>query len=440
MDFSSFFNQVLFQIGTKEFTVLNMVYAVLAIVVITLLYRLVFNILIPKYYDRVKPENLVKPKRAILFILFLATVIGLIWSFELDYVLFENELITFTVVTALQAILILLLARLFDWVISKALAYNYQRSRHDDDSVKEPRVDKKPSEKTASRTVQYAVYIFAAILILESFQIDYILYAYGEYEFKISTILWVVFIFLVARLSIWVVTQLALFSYYRRNEIDVGSRYAINQLVKYIVYVIAVFVVLDNLGIQMTVIWGGLAALLVGIGLGLQQTFNDLLSGILLLFERSVEVGDVVQIDGLIGSVKRIGLRASIIETRENVTVIVPNSKLVTNSVINWSHFDDKVRFKINVGVAYGSDTQKVKKILIRVATDSIYVLDAPPPLVRFVNFGDSSLDFELHFWSRNFLVIEDIKSDLRFAIDEAFRENDVTIPFPQRDVWMKDK
>ena len=122
------------------------------------------------------------------------------------------------------------------------------------------------------------------------------------------------------------------------------------------------------------------------------------------------------------------------------MSVIVPNSKLVTNNVINWSHFDDKVRFKINVGVAYGSDTQKVKNLLIKVAIDNIYVLDSPPPIVRFVNFGDSSLDFELHFWSRNFLVIEDIKSDLRFSIDQAFRENDVQIPFPQRDVWLKNK
>jgi small-conductance mechanosensitive channel len=140
----------------------------------------------------------------------------------------------------------------------------------------------------------------------------------------------------------------------------------------------------------------------------------------------------------MIGRVKRIGLRTSIIETTENITVIVPNSKLVTDSVINWSHQDDRARFTLSIGVAYGSDTALVKKILLQVATDNIYVLGKPLPIVRFVGFGDSSLDFQLLVWSRNFIVIEDIKSDLRFEIDRLFRENDVVIPFPQRDVWMK--
>ena len=177
---------------------------------------------------------------------------------------------------------------------------------------------------------------------------------------------------------------------------------------------------------------------MVGVGLGLQQTFNDLLSGILLLFERTVEVGHMVKIGEMVGTVKGIGLRTSIIETRENVTVIVPNSKLVTDAVINWSHQDEKVRFIVAVGVAYGSDTEKVKNILLETARDNIYVIRKPAPSVRFVNFGDSSLDFQLLIWSRNFIVIEDIKSDIRFEIDRKFREEGIVIPFPQRDVWMR--
>ncbi|NRA51650.1 MAG: mechanosensitive ion channel, partial [Phaeodactylibacter sp.] len=104
----------------------------------------------------------------------------------------------------------------------------------------------------------------------------------------------------------------------------------------------------------------------------------------------------------------------------------------------NWSHNDNKARFHISVGVAYGSDTELVKQLLLNVARSNAEVIRHPSPLVRFVNFGDSSLDFELHFWSSEFIRIEDVKSEMRFKIDQAFRENNITIPFPQRDIWLK--
>ncbi|MCB0568594.1 MAG: mechanosensitive ion channel, partial [Phaeodactylibacter sp.] len=108
--------------------------------------------------------------------------------------------------------------------------------------------------------------------------------------------------------------------------------------------------------------------------------------------------------------------------------------------VINWSHNDSKARFLVKVGVAYGSDTALVKKLLLNVARENAFVLRHPAPFVRFIDFGESSLDFELHFWTHEFIRIEDIKSDMRFEIDQTFRDNQVTIPFPQRDVWMRDK
>ena len=285
------------------------------------------------------------------------------------------------------------------------------------------------------KTLFYTGLLF---LILQSFNLDYPLFSNEKYDLRISDIFEAVLILLFARLIFWAVTQVILWSYYKRSKIDSGAQYAVNQLLQYVIYVIAILLALSSLGIQMTVLWGGAAALLVGLGLGLQQTFNDFFSGIILLFERSVSVGDVVNIGGLIGTVKKIGLRASIVESRDSITVIVPNSKLVTDNVVNWSHYDAKVRFSINVGVAYGSDTALVKKILLKVADTNIYIKRHPVPFVRFTNFGDSSLDFELLFYSRNFIVIEDVKSDLRFDIDKEFRENGIEIPFPQRDVWMK--
>ncbi|MEM9992113.1 MAG: mechanosensitive ion channel domain-containing protein, partial [Bacteroidota bacterium] len=202
---------------------------------------------------------------------------------------------------------------------------------------------------------------------------------------------------------------------------------------------IAILVAIQNLSIDLTVIWASITALLVGLGLGLQTTFNDWVSGIILLFEGSVEVGDIIQMDDkTIGTVRKIGVRTSRVETLENVTIIVPNSQLTNDKVINWSHYDNKIRFVVKVGVAYGSDTKLVKGLLLEAARENEFVMTYPSPFVRFVNFGDSSLDFELHIWSQDFLHIEDVKSDLRFSIDQRFRANDVAIPFPQMDIWVK--
>ncbi|MCB9302230.1 MAG: mechanosensitive ion channel [Lewinellaceae bacterium] len=279
-------------------------------------------------------------------------------------------------------------------------------------------------------------------MALKSFGFDFQLFDFQSkgttYAFHISNILVAFFILLTARLASWLLIQLVLNSYYRRNSINVGSQYAINQLLKYFLYVIAFLMALEALGVTLTVLWGGAAALLVGLGLGLQETFKDFFSGIILLFERTVEVGDVVVVDGTVGTVRRIGLRTSLVETRDNLTVIVPNSRLVVEKVINWSHNDNKARFLVKVGVAYGTDTALVKKLLLNVARENAFVIRHPPPFVRFTDFGESSLDFEIHFWTHEFIRIEDVKSDMRFEIDKAFRENQVTIPFPQRDVWMK--
>jgi len=217
--------------------------------------------------------------------------------------------------------------------------------------------------------------------------------------------------------------------------VNMGSQYAINQLLKYFIYTIAIIVVLQNLGLQMTLILGGAAALLVGVGLGLQQTFNDFFSGIVLLFERSVEVGDVLQVGAEIGTVRNIGLRASQIEGRNNKIIIVPNSKLVNDNVVNWSSNDDKVRFHLDVGVSYESDAEEVKSLLVQAAKDNPYILNYPGPFVRLTTFADYSLNFELIFWSRNFIVIEDIKSDLRISIHKIFKEHNIEIPFPKQDI-----
>jgi len=224
-----------------------------------------------------------------------------------------------------------------------------------------------------------------------------------------------------------------------KKGLDIGKSHAVLQLIKYILWITAIILCLDALGINLTILLAGSAALLVGLGLGLQHVFQDFISGIILLFEGSIKVGDIVEIqDQTVGRVKEIGLRTSKIETRNNIIMIIPNSKFIADNVINWSHIEKRSRFSVSVGVAYGSDVELVRKILIECALEHHEVSKNPHPFVKFENFGESSLDFELYFWTSNNFGVEIIKSDLRFMINKKFKENGVQIPFPQRDIHMK--
>ena len=188
----------------------------------------------------------------------------------------------------------------------------------------------------------------------------------------------------------------------------------------------------------MTVLIAGSAALLIGVGLGLQQTFNDIISGMILLSERSIKIGDILEIDGDIVKIQEIGLRTSKGLNRDQISIFIPNSLITTNKVINWSHQTKHNRFKIDVGVAYGSDVELVSRILEESAVSHEKVNTKDEVTVMLVDFGDSSLDFQLLFFSEEIFRIERIKSDIRKIISKKFDENNISIPFPQRDLHIK--
>jgi len=259
----------------------------------------------------------------------------------------------------------------------------------------------------------------------------------GTHTITIADILIVIIIIFAARLLIFFVNQLLLKSYFRKKNLDAGRQYAIRQFTSYIIYVLTVFSILESIGITSAVLAGS-AALLVGIGLGLQDAFKDLISGIIILVEGTVEIDDVIQIGDMPARVRKIGLRTSVVETKNNATILIPNSKLVMESVNNLSHNDASTRFFIKVGVAYGSDVQMVSKLLLQAAEETSKVLKNPAPTVQFDDFGESSLDFKLLFFSEEFIAIDYVMSDLRFAVERLFRENNISIPFPQRDLWLK--
>lgn len=264
---------------------------------------------------------------------------------------------------------------------------------------------------------------------------EYRLFEFENFHISVWNIFLIIAIFIVVKLLFGFVKRILKKRLLNKGMVDDGRLLSILQLIQYFIYVIAILISIESIGIDVTWLLGASAALLVGIGMGMQQTFNDIISGIIILFEGTIEVGDVVEIDSLIGTIKEIRLRTCKIETRESIIIIVPNSKFVTSNVINWSHNQDTTCFSIEVGVAYGSNIELVKTILLECASSHGEVLNDIEAEVRFINFGESSLDFKLLFWTKKIWLVEKIKSDLRFMIEKQFRGNNIIIPFPQRDV-----
>ena len=206
---------------------------------------------------------------------------------------------------------------------------------------------------------------------------------------------------------------------------------------KYFIYFIVIFFALDSIGFNITAVFAASAALLVGIGLALQTFFQDILSGIFIFIDKTVHVGDIIELDGKIGRVEEIKLRTTRAVTIDNKVLIIPNHMYLTNTLYNWTQNDVITRESIEVGVAYGSDTKLVKQLLIKAALANKYVIKKPEPLVLFTNFGNSSLDFKLVFTINDSFQAGIPKSEIRFEIDRLFRENNIEIPFPQRVVTM---
>lgn len=266
--------------------------------------------------------------------------------------------------------------------------------------------------------------------------LEFEIFRFKEHYLTIFELLSVCLIFLITRLIIWLIGKVI----FQKTKLDKGSTFALYQLIKYVIWIMATVFMLEAVGAEYTVILAGSAALLVGIGLGLQSTFTDILSGVILLFEKSIKIDDILEIDGDIIKVQSIGLRTSRGVNRRKINVILPNSLLTTNKVINWSHQTYKTRFSITVGVAYGSDIDLVAEILEKSAMEHPEVLEADSLDVRLIEFGASSLDFQLLFYSQNIFSIEKVRSDIRKIIVRKFHENNITIPFPQLDLNLNSK
>jgi len=209
---------------------------------------------------------------------------------------------------------------------------------------------------------------------------------------------------------------------------------------RWLIYVIIFLVTLSTAGVNVTAIFAASAALLIGIGLALQTLFQDIISGIFILIDQTVHVGDIIELDGKVGRVEEIKLRTTRAVTIDNKVLVIPNHLYLTNTLFNWTENGKTTRESVEVGVAYGSDTELVKKILLDVATRHEDVFLHPEPLVLFTDFGDSALNFKLIFTLNDSFQAAMPKSDIRFEIDKQFKEHNISIPFPQRDVHVFQK
>ena len=256
--------------------------------------------------------------------------------------------------------------------------------------------------------------------------------------FTFSSILFILIVFVFAR---FIVTLCRIFihrSTKTRAWIDEGRRYTFIQVTKYFIYTIAIIVAIQGLGVDITLLIYGSTALFVGVGLGLQSVLGDMFSGIILLFDGSIKVGDIVELsDNEIAKVQNIYIRTSQLKTIDGKFVIVPNSRLTKENVTNLTISDKATRFHVKISVAYGTDTKKLKEILYECALQHPLVEKRRNIIVLFDDFGGYALEFRVYFWVKRTWEILNIKSDIRYIIDQRFRENGIKIPFPQRDLHL---
>ncbi len=251
--------------------------------------------------------------------------------------------------------------------------------------------------------------------------------------FYLLVLLFLLF-FVTSKIRNWIVYKAL-----AKSPIELGVRIAVGTIIRYIVLLIGLFVILQTLGIDLSAITILAGALGVGIGFGLQNVTNNFVSGLIILFERPIKVGDRIEVADVAGDVINISMRATTILTNDNISIIVPNSEFISSSVINWSHNDRKIRFKIPVAVSYKEDPEKVRDVIIDVAKKCSAVLQDPEPTLRFSEYGDSALIFSLRVWTSEYINRPGaFRSMLYFDLFKRFREEGIEIPYPQRDLHIK--
>jgi small-conductance mechanosensitive channel len=354
----------------------------------------------------------------------------------LTYSIFKVGSFEFSIYKIIIVVALYLLAR---YLLSKYRIYIKKLSHKSEwlDSEKE-----KSLLKTGSQIITWAIVlsgvaatgfwvIFADIL-------GYSLFAVKGVKFTIGKLIVLIIIYLITKLVLRLLRVFLKKNIANKNWIDEGREYTIFKLAKYFIYTVAAVFAIQSIGFDINLIIGGAAALLVGIGLGMQHLFNDFISGIVLLFEGTFKVGDIIELNNANGNlptvakVQQIDIRTSKVITRDGTLIVVPNSKLTSDYIINWTSSVKTTRFSIKVQVAYNSDLEKVKEIMHKAAYNHADVSKNHEIIVRLEDFADYSIIFMVFFWANKTWNVDTLKSDLRFDIFKQFNEQGIKIPFPQ--------
>lgn len=247
-------------------------------------------------------------------------------------------------------------------------------------------------------------------------------------------VLVVFLIWFAKKLQFWVAHRLLL-----RTKLDAGARLAVGTIMRYLVLLFGFFIIVSTAGIDLTTFTVLAGAIGIGAGFGLQTVVSNFFAGLIIMIERPVKIGDRIEVSDVHGEVIEIGARATTVLTNDNIAIIIPNSKFVSENVVNWKYNDNRVRFHVPVSVAYGTDLRLVEKLLLEVAAAEPAVLDKPEPNVCLMEFGDNGVQFELRAWSASLIHRRGrLISALNFAIYDKFVEHGIVIPFPQRDLHLR--
>jgi len=269
--------------------------------------------------------------------------------------------------------------------------------------------------------------------------LDFPVTTIGGTELTLWTIVYLFFLlfllfYITGKIRRWVIYRLL-----SKSKIDLGVRIAVGTIFRYIILVVGFVIVLQTVGIDLSTLTILAGALGIGIGFGLQNITNNFVSGIIILFERPIKVGDRIEVGSIRGDVVRISMRATIVVTNDNISIIVPNSEFISSTVINWSHIDRNVRLNFPVFVSYKADPEVVRKTLLEIADGNSGVLKDPKSDVLIDKFGDNSITFNLRVWTREYINRPGVlRSQLYYEILKKFKQNNIEIPFPQRDIHIR--
>ncbi len=266
-----------------------------------------------------------------------------------------------------------------------------------------------------------------------------VIFKLGGNIFTMGSLLYLIIATFLLMYTTGLIKKILVNKVFKKFHMEVGVSQAIATIIRYILVIIGGIVIVQSTGINLSTIGLLIGGLGIGIGFGLQNISNNLISGIIILFERPIKVGDRIEIGGTHGKVLKVSPRATTILTNDNISIIVPNAEFMSSRVINWSHNDDKVRFHVSVLIPYTIDFQEVSNLLMDIASDDPDVLSEPSPDVRLESFEESGIKCTLLIWSSSLMHRQGkLKSNINKAIDRRFKEKGITIPLPQREILIK--